>query len=153
VNRLGGVLDARIRMGGMKRRVPAPALGLTRRHERGAAAVEFALVLPILLVILLGIIDFGLYVYSDLQLTHSARDAVRYLSLGDVADASAVVDGLIADPPPQTSVSGGVTTGSPLGPCSVSVAGTYHCLTPLPALIGIGQDLSINVSATMRQVN
>jgi Flp pilus assembly protein TadG len=120
-------------------------------RSRGAAAVEFALLLPLLLVILLGIIDFGLYFYSDLNLRHEARDAVRYLSLGEVDEANAVVDQVIADPPPATSVSGAVSPGSPLGPCSVTLTGTYHCITPLLAFVGIGPDLSINVSATMRE--
>ena len=62
-------------------------------EERGAALVEFALVLPILLVILLGILDFGLYYYNDLQLTHAARDAARYLSVGKVAEANDAIDG------------------------------------------------------------
>ena len=49
-------------------------------RERGAAAVEFAVVLIPLLMIMFGIIDFGLYYYNDLQLTHAARNAARILS-------------------------------------------------------------------------
>ena len=43
--------------------------------------VEFALVLPILLMLLFGIIDFGLYFYNDLELSHAARDAARRASV------------------------------------------------------------------------
>ena len=124
---------------------------LRGRSERGAAAVEMALVLPLVLLLLLGIIDFGLYSYSDLQIEHTARDAARYLSLGDEAGAQAVVNQLVGDFPPQTSISGAVTAGDPLDQCSVRLTGTYTCLTPLPRLFGIDQNLSIVASATMRE--
>jgi Flp pilus assembly protein TadG len=151
VSRLFAFPGAGIRTGRTHRRAPILGLSLDARSERGVAAVEFALILPLLLVLLLGIIDFGLYYYSDLQLTQSARDAARYLSLGEEDDAWAVINNLQGDPPPQTSVSGSVTPGAPLGQCSVSLTGTYTCLTPLPRLIGIDQELSIVVSATMRE--
>ena len=144
----------RIRMGRMKRRVPIHGLGLRATKERGVAAVEFALVLPILLAIVLGICDFGFFIYRDLQITHSARDAVRYLSLGDDTNATRILSDLEGDLSPQTSVDGVVIAGSPLGPCSVRVEGTYHPLTPFPGWIGIvdaNGGLSIDVSATMRQ--
>lgn len=48
-----------------------------RRAEKGAAAVEFALVLPILLVILFGIIEFGLIMYDKAVLTNASREAAR----------------------------------------------------------------------------
>jgi Flp pilus assembly protein TadG len=116
--------------------------------ERGAAAVEFALVLPVILVLLLGIIDLGMYFYSDLQLQQTARDAARYLSLGDEAGAQAVIDHLVSDPPPQTSVSASVTPGAPLAQCSVRLTGRYRFLTPLP---GLSPTLSFVASATMRE--
>lgn len=43
------------------------------RRDNGAAAVEFALVVPILLVLVFGIIDYGLW-FSD---TFAAKDGVR----------------------------------------------------------------------------
>ncbi len=74
-----------------QRRQDSGARPLVER-QKGAAAVEFALVLPLLLIILVGIIDFGLYFYNDLQLTHVARDAARYLSVGDVDEATAAIN-------------------------------------------------------------
>ena len=87
----------RAHTGTMKSSTPIGGPGLRRGHERGAAALEFALVLPILLVILLGILDFGLYFYSDLRLTQGGRDAVRYLSVG--RKSQAIVGADVADPP------------------------------------------------------
>jgi Flp pilus assembly protein TadG len=56
----------------MSRRLPA-----TPRRERAAAAVEFALVLPILLLLLGGIIDYGRFFFTQLQLTNAAREGAR----------------------------------------------------------------------------
>jgi hypothetical protein len=43
------------------------------RHRRGAAAVEFALILPLLITIVLGCVDFGRFAYSYIALTNAAR--------------------------------------------------------------------------------
>ena len=51
------------------------------RSERGAAAVEFALVLPMLLVILLGIIEFGRAYNTQISLTHAARETARHMAI------------------------------------------------------------------------
>jgi len=47
------------------------------RHERGAAAVEFGLILPVLLMIIGGIIDFGIMYNKQILLSNAARDGVR----------------------------------------------------------------------------
>jgi hypothetical protein len=46
-------------------------------RERGAALVEFAFVLPVLLLLVLGIIDFGRAYGAKQELTHASREAVR----------------------------------------------------------------------------
>ena len=52
------------------------------KDARGAAAVEFALVLPLLLLLLGGIIDFGFAFNTQISLTHAAREGVRVEALG-----------------------------------------------------------------------
>lgn len=49
--------------------------------ERGAAAVEFALVVPLLLLLLLGVIEFGRVLNAQLQLTSAARESVRVMAI------------------------------------------------------------------------
>jgi len=48
------------------------------RDERGAAAVEFALVMPILLMILFGVITTGWAVSDYLSATNAVREGSRY---------------------------------------------------------------------------
>jgi len=48
-----------------------------RRSEGGVAAVEFALVLPLLLIVIIGTIDFGFMVYDKAMITNAAREGAR----------------------------------------------------------------------------
>ena len=50
---------------------------MKRRFERGAQIIEFALVLPVLLLILLLVIDFGFLVYNKAVITNASREAAR----------------------------------------------------------------------------
>lgn len=45
--------------------------------ERGSAVVEFALVLPLVLVLLLGIVEVAVVARSEIQLIHAAREGAR----------------------------------------------------------------------------
>lgn len=47
------------------------------RRDRGAAAVEFALVAPVLLLIVFGIIDYGLLFNNSLSVKQGVREAAR----------------------------------------------------------------------------
>jgi Flp pilus assembly protein TadG len=51
------------------------------RSERGAVAVEFALAIPLLLTILLGIVEMGFAFNSQISVTHAAREAVRTMAV------------------------------------------------------------------------
>ena len=55
--------------------------------ERGAAVVELALVLPLLLFVLFGVIDFGRMLNAQLTLTEAAREGARAAALGQDANA------------------------------------------------------------------
>lgn len=60
----------------MLRALPHPLRRL-RRSERGQALVEFALVLPLLCLVLFAITGFGLLFYKYIDLTSATRDGAR----------------------------------------------------------------------------
>lgn len=47
------------------------------RHDVGAAAVEFALVLPVLLVLVIGIVNYGLWFNDSLSMRQGVREGAR----------------------------------------------------------------------------
>jgi Flp pilus assembly protein TadG len=59
------------------RRRPGAVLRRLRRDERGAALTELALVLPLLLLLLLGLIDFGKAINYWIDETHLANEGAR----------------------------------------------------------------------------
>jgi Flp pilus assembly protein TadG len=62
-------------------RKPAPILTFARRlaaTRRGNAAVEFGLIAPILIGLLVPIADYGLYIYDNMQLHLAAQAGMEY---------------------------------------------------------------------------
>lgn len=49
----------------------------SRRRSRGQSLVEFAVVLPVFLLVLSGIMDFGFLLYSRMTVINSAREGAR----------------------------------------------------------------------------
>jgi Flp pilus assembly protein TadG len=106
-----------------------------RRDDLGAAAVEMALVLPFLLLLLFGIIDFGLMLNSQLTVTSAAREGARtYVFTGDedeaedrVALATENLDGTVGvDVTPCTG-----------GQVEVTTTYDYSFITPVSAIAGL----------------
>ena len=55
---------------------------MARRDQEGAAAVEFALLLPLLVLLLFGMIEFGFAFNARIQATNAAREAARRAVVG-----------------------------------------------------------------------
>jgi Flp pilus assembly protein TadG len=53
-----------------------------RRRERGAAAVEFAIILPVLLLCVLGLVEFGRAIWTQATLNYAVQAAARCYALG-----------------------------------------------------------------------
>lgn len=55
-----------------------------RASERGAAAVEFALVVPILVALMLGIVDYGMWFGDSLNVRQGVREGARQAVVDDL---------------------------------------------------------------------
>lgn len=74
------------------------------QDERGASAVEFAMVLPFLVMLLLGIIQYGSLFLVQTEMNSAARDTARRLSVGEIAteaDAESYAVAQLADWSPR----------------------------------------------------
>lgn len=50
----------------------------SRKSERGQDLVEFALLLPVLLLLILGALDLGRMFFASISITNAAREGARY---------------------------------------------------------------------------
>ena len=66
------------------------------QRSRGQSLVEFAVVLPVFLLILAGVIDFGLGLYSQMTVINAAREGARLGVVSQPFDATAVNDRVVA---------------------------------------------------------
>ncbi len=55
-----------------------------RRDSSGQSIVEFAIVLPLLLLMFFGIFEFGRFYFTKLTLQHAVREATRFAVTGNV---------------------------------------------------------------------
>jgi len=53
------------------------------KNERGASAVEFALILPILVILIFGIFEFGIAYNNYIAITHAAREGARLAAVAE----------------------------------------------------------------------
>lgn len=53
------------------------------RSNRGQALVEFAIILPVLLLLITGMVDFGIVLNEYITVTHAAREAARVAAVGN----------------------------------------------------------------------
>jgi len=67
-------------------------LATWRRCEDGATAVEFAFVLPVLLMIVAGIIQFGAIFFLQNNMANAAREAARALAVGSIETTTETED-------------------------------------------------------------
>ena len=56
------------------------------RNEKGASAVEFALVLPIFVMVVFGIFQFGIAFNNWIAITHAAREGARLAAVGQYTE-------------------------------------------------------------------
>ena len=128
-----------------------------RRHdnERGAALVEFALILPILVMFVFGIIEFGRLYSARIQLTSAVREGARAAALGadPVAATNAGAPGLKASditvsytPSPGSTCTGASSTTTTT---SLSTTTTTIATATVTATYAFHYDIPLVRSGTM----
>lgn len=122
-----------------------------RKSRRGAAAVEFALILPVLLAILLGIMDWGWVFYVQLSMTNAAREGARVGITEDTpADAQTSAVTVATSYLTRAGLAAAVsaTAPDPAGDPTVLVTVSVNPFTPLVGFVPTPGDL--NATAAMR---
>jgi len=125
------------------------------RKEAGVALVEAAFVLPILLVLAIGMLDFGRAFQTKSLLDQAAREGARVavLTSPDLDIVTARVNAILA--PAGITATGVTVTGPTAGTFldTVTVSATFTFMTPgIFALVGgdYGNTISMSSQCVMR---
>lgn len=104
-----------------------------RRDERGAAVVEFALILPVLVLFVFGIVEFGRAYSARIELTGAVREGARAVALGASNDEArdATRDGAPGLDRTRIMVTPNSCTG-PTPPPNATVNATYDFKYTIP---------------------
>jgi Flp pilus assembly protein TadG len=131
------------------------------RGESGVAIVEFALVLPILMLIIVAIFDFGRALNYWADTTHLSAEGARLAAVDRIPDGTSL-QAYIREEADSPELRGDVASesvpdpievcvtpdGDEVGdPVEVSVSTTYHWIS----FLGIGAPTTITGTATMRR--
>lgn len=127
------------------------------KREEGAAAVEFALVLPILILILFGIIEFGFALYNKEVITNASREGAR----AGIVQAPKLTEAAVKDVAKDYLASAGwdktkadisVTGAGGAFPNSLTVTVNYpYSFSVLPNFIaGFSKDITLGATTVMR---
>lgn len=118
--------------------------------------MEFALVLPVLLLMLFGIIDFGRALNAQITLTEAATEGARLTALGEsnvVSRTQAAAAGL--SPVTVTVTSACAASATQASDAVVKVSYSFSFITPISAFTAIfgvtgpGSGLTMSAQATM----
>ena len=126
-----------------------------RRGGRAQAALEFALVMPILMIIILGVLDTGRAVVASASLNNAAAEAARYVAMhaydGSCSSANCqseaeVIVGNAAVGVTTTEIGVAVSV-APSNIVTVGLSYPFHSITPaISATLGI---ITLNANSTM----
>ena len=124
-------------------------------RDLGQSAMEFALLAPILLILMLGVVDFGRVYFAYISVTNGARNGAHFASQG--TGAAADIDGIRAaaivetsdllntsETNPDVSVATGTDSQGRLY-ADVTMTYTFSSIFPWPGLPS-----SIDVDRTVR---
>jgi hypothetical protein len=130
----------------------------SRRGEHGQALVEFALVVPVMMICVLGIIDFGRAFNYKNNVTNMANQAARYVEVNTCAPCSATqsIDGAPGSPNTTSYIVDNISDSTELKQGS---GGTFGITSPAAVSVcfpsggtpgQLGNAVRVTVSATYR---
>jgi Flp pilus assembly protein TadG len=117
-------------------------LTIKTKRQRGAVAIESALLFPLLVLLIFGMIEFGLLLYNRQVLTNASREGARY---GIVQATPRVSDGEIGTVVGQYCTDRLVTFGSAGAPSTTVELNGAVC-SGSPCCQTFGDDLAVLVT-------
>ena len=129
---------------------------MTRLNERGASAVEFAILLPVLMLILFGTIEFGMMMYSREVLTNASREGARAGIVQQTPKPTVgQIQGIVTTYLTNTginpaNVTVNVTGAGGVFPNNLTVSASYPYRFFTPGILGLGNSITLTTQTVMR---
>lgn len=129
-------------------------LGKQINSRRGQSLVEAALVLPLFILVLLGILDFGWLMANQIMVNNGSRDGARYAIVNsDSSSLQTLVESRVHQNPGLESAADVLVTVSlstDQQDLTVTVTKRVHVLTPLAGVFVDNQEIQLSASTVMR---
>lgn len=127
-------------------------------NEKGQALVEFILILPILIILVCAILDFGWLMGNQLLSTYGCREGARYAAVNALSnDYQNDVSNRVIDVMPEFTHDGLTVSAtrtnivSPRdGDVVVNIDYTFDLLTPFAIVFFGGQEYTVQTECTMK---
>lgn len=125
----------------------------TLKKSDGQSLVEFAILLPVLLLILMGIMEFGMMLNSYLTIRNSSREGARAAIVGSTD--TAIRSLILTDSPTLNaadltiSITPSCGSGISGDPLTVDIKYNYHLTVPIISSI-FGNTVTLDAQTTMR---
>jgi len=127
-------------------------------NNRGQAMVEFALVIPFFLILVFGIVDFGMVLRSYVQITNAAREGARY---GVTCKSDSAIKTTVSEQSSNLLTTSDVTvlanpcqtgtfTGSAGDPVEVKATYNYSWISPLGKMLTVVLPDPLPLSSTTK---
>ena len=100
--------------------------------QRGATVVEFAILLPLMLLILGGITDFGRAMFTQIQLSNAAREGARAAVVSDASEDE-IIDRASSSAPNMTGLTINVDAQCPGDTAQVTASRDFDWILLGPA--------------------
>ncbi len=132
---------------------------MNMKHEKGQAMVEFALVLPLLILLLCGIIDFGWLFMNQSLLDNASRETTRYMTMNYDDTLTNSANQTVALTEMKSVLGTSVLSGSSLTLTlsvnttdnSITITASYPLQTLTPVMVfAVNGKVTIDSETTMR---
>jgi len=122
-------------------------------NQKGQSLVEFAIILPVVLIILIGMLEFGLILNAYLSINNCSREGAR---LGVVGGSDNEIENLIKSISPNLNTDKLSVSINPSQAyrkrgesLTVTVEYSYDVITPIISII-INEEINLKIQTTMR---
>jgi hypothetical protein len=129
------------------------------RSQDGGALVEFAVVMPLLFLLLFGFVEFGVLLHNQQVITNASREVARAaitpvpkLSPGQAADAASPYNDRLIRFGTSELISVTLPNANRVYPDEIVITATWNHRLLVPAFFGLGPTITLDSQTSVRMM-